>query len=160
MSTKLKNVVLIQGVFRPDVFPLLKKLKKDVVVLEGRPSLQAARENCSRLQKMGLMPTLMADNMAGYLFSKGIVKEVWIASQTIDKEGAMCEIGALIIAVLAKKHHIPVFTHCAGKKIKPLSNPKAIQKFNGQSVITGKVKAFVPLLEWVPAKYISKGGTS
>lgn len=102
MSIKLNNVALIQGVFRPDFFTFLKKSKKNIVVLEGRPSLQAARENCLQLQKIGITPTLMADNMAGYLFSKGIVKEVWIASQATDKNGAMCDIGALIVAVLAK----------------------------------------------------------
>jgi methylthioribose-1-phosphate isomerase len=159
MSIKLKNVVLIQGVFRADFFSLLKKSKKDVVVLEGRPSLQAARENCLQLQKMGMTPTLMADNMAGYLFSKAMVKEVWIASQSIDKNGAMCDIGALVVAILAKKHDIPVFTYFAGRTSKPFGKSSDLQKFNGQSVVTAKVKAFVPLIEWVPAKYINKGKT-
>ncbi|MCC6758160.1 MAG: hypothetical protein IT395_00855 [Candidatus Omnitrophica bacterium] len=156
MSTELKDVVLIQGVFRKDFFGALSQCKKDVVVLEGRPNLEAAHDACKHLQKAKIVPTVMADNMAGYLFSKGFVKEIWLAAQANDKAGAMCEIGALILAVLAKKHSVPVFTFPAGKKNKPFGKPADLQKFNGQSVVTGKVKAFVPLNEWVPAKYIKK----
>ena len=156
MFIELKEVVLIQGVFRKDFFGALRQCGKDVVVLEGRPSLEAAHDSCAHLQKLNIVPTVMADNMAGYLFSKGFVKEIWLAAQANDKMGAMCEIGALILAVLAKKHRVPVFTFPAGKKNKPFGKPADLQKFSGHSVLTGKVKAFVPLNECVPAKYIKK----
>ena len=156
MSTELKEVVLIHGVFRPDFFATLRKGGKDVVVLEGRPCLAAAREACAHLYKIHILPTVMADNMAGYLFSKGLVKEIWLASEAVDKKGAMCEIGALILAVLGKKHKVSVFTFPAGRKNKPLGKSDDLQKFNGQKVVTTKVKAFVPLIEWVPAKYLSR----
>ncbi|MCB9771271.1 MAG: hypothetical protein H6754_01780 [Candidatus Omnitrophica bacterium] len=155
MSTEIKNVTLIYGAFKEDFFTALKKCQvKDIVVLEGRPTLESSRHAVLNLKKIGIIPTIIADNMAGYLFSKGLVKETWLASQAEDKAGAMCEIGALILAVLAKNHQIPVFTYAAEKKRKPLGKPADLQKFNGQSVVTGKIKAFVPLIEWVPAKYL------
>lgn len=155
MSTELNEVVLIHGVFRADFFDRLKKNVKNVVVLEGRPSLKASKDACAQLQKIGLTATVVADNMAGYLFSKGLVSQVWLASQTVDKNGAVCPIGSLILAVLAKKHQVAVFAFPSGEKSKPLGKPGDLQKFNGQNIVSGKVKAFVPLIEWVDAKYLS-----
>ena len=156
MSTEIKNVTLIHGVFKADFFTAFKKHSiKEIVVLEGRPTLESSRHAVLNLQEIGIIPTIIADNMAGYLFSKGLVKEIWLASQAEDKAGAMCEIGALILAVLAKKHHVSVFTYTAGRKCKPLGKPADLQRFNGQSVVSGKIKAFVPLSEWVPKKYLT-----
>ncbi len=155
MSSELKNVILIHGVFKKDFFGPLGQDKKDVVVLEGRPSLQAAHQASAHLEKTLITPTVMADNMAGYLFSKGLVKEVWLAFQATDKTGAMCQIGALILAVLAKKHCVPVFIYPAGRKTPPFGKPRDLQKFDGQYIVKGRIKAFVPLNEWVPAKYLT-----
>lgn len=157
MLTDIKDVVLLHGVFKEDAFNQLKESTlKSIVVLEGRPYLEAARNSSANLLKRGLTPIVMADNMAGYLFSKGLVKEVWLAAQTHDKNGAMYQIGALILAVLAKKHGVPTRVLPAGRKTKAIGKPADLQKFNGQNVVPAKVKAFVPLLEWVAAKYLGK----
>lgn len=155
MSTELHKVILIHGVFPSNFFDRLKKNGKNVVVLEGRPSLKASKNACAQLQRIGLTPTVVADNMAGYLFSKGLVSQVWLASQASDKNGAVCPVGSLILAVLAKKHRVSVFTFSSGEKSRPLGKPGDLQKFNGQNIVCGKVKAFVPLIEWVDAKYLS-----
>lgn len=157
MLTEIKDVVLLHGIFKAEFFEQVKNSNaKDIVVLEGRPSLEAARDSSAHLQRIGLVPTVMADNMAGYLFSKGLVKEVWLAAQAADKNGAMCEIGSLILAVLAKKHNVPVLVdiRTGVKKAKTFGKASDLQKFNGHTVVAGKVKTFVPLIEWVPAKYL------
>lgn len=149
-----KFLVLIHGVL-PETFfeALARQACKDVVVLEGRPGLDAAKDSCRKLQRRGFVPTLMADNMAGYLFYKNQLKEVWLSYQAADKKGAMCDIGALIVAVLARKHSVPVFGYPSARKRQLLGKPKDVLQFNGQPITKGKIKAYVPLVEWVPAKY-------
>ena len=161
MSTELKDSVIVHGFFNDNFFDNLKKSSKvNVIVLEGRPSLKSGRESSANLQKRGIVPTVIADNMAGYLFFKNAVKEVWLSGQAVDKNGAMCEIGSLVLAVLAKKHSVPVFVALTDKSQafgrQAFGKPADLQKFNGQNVISGKIKAFVPLIEWVPAKYLGK----
>ena len=150
-------MVLIHGVL-PEMFfeALAQQACKDVVVLEGRPDLESAKDSCRKLQRRGLVPTLMADNMAGYLFYKNQLKEVWMSYQTADKEGAMCDIGALIVAVLARKHGVPVFGYPSSRKRQLLGNPKDLLKFNGRPITNKKILTYVPLVEWVPAKYFTK----
>ena len=102
--------VLLQGVFEPKVFGHLKKQQfREIFILEGRPHLDAARSCCRELLKRKVVPTLISDNMAGFLFFKNLVKEIWIAYQTADEKGALCRIGASILGVLGKKHRVPVY---------------------------------------------------
>src|SRR3990167_6147313 len=83
MSIKKNSVVLLQGVFKTSVFDLLKQKKvEEVFVLEGRPGLESARQSCRELLKRKIRPTLVTDNMAGFLFYKNLVKEVWLSCQT------------------------------------------------------------------------------
>ena len=109
MSINKKNIVLLQGVFNTSILDLLKKRKiKEVFILEGRPSLEAAKQFSRELLKRKIKPTLIADNMAGFLFYKKLVKEVWLSYQITDKKGALCQIGGLILGVLGFKHKVPV----------------------------------------------------
>src|SRR3989338_6892437 len=119
LTKKEKSVVLVQGVVKGSLFDLLKKRKTtDIVVLEGRPNLEAARQSTKDLAKRKLIPTLIADNMAGVLFYKNLVKEVWLSYQLTDENGALCDIGGLILAVLGKRHNIPVYIYPSGRKSK------------------------------------------
>jgi len=157
MSTKKNNVVLLQGVFEPSIFDLLKKRKiKEVFILEGRPGLEAAKHSCRELLKRKIKPTLIADNMAGFLFYKGMVKEAWLSYQSTDKEGALCQIGGLILGVLGQKHKVPVYIYPNDQKLKFLGRQRDISYFNGIKVAPRGVQGYVPLAEWVPKKYIRK----
>ena len=92
-----KSVVLLHGEFEPSFFDLFKGRKQEkFYVMEGRPSLKASKTACQQLLKRKIKPTLIADNMAGFLFGKNLVKEVWIAYYQADHRGAMCPIGASI----------------------------------------------------------------
>ncbi|OGX06933.1 MAG: hypothetical protein A2Z88_03955 [Omnitrophica WOR_2 bacterium GWA2_47_8] len=157
LTKKEKSVVLVQGVVKGSLFDLLKKRKTtDIVVLEGRPNLEAARQSTKDLAKRKLIPTLIADNMAGVLFYKNLVKEVWLSYQLTDENGALCDIGGLILAVLGKRHNIPVYIYPSGRKSKLLGVSGDILKFNGTRVAPAGVEGYVPLVEWVPQKYITK----
>ena len=157
MSINKKNIVLLQGVFNASIFDLLKKRKiKEVFILEGRPSLEAAKQSSRELLKRKIKATLIADNMAGFLFYKKLVKEVWLSYQTADKKGALCHIGGLILGVLGRKHKVPVNIFPNKAKLQLLGRAKDIAYFNGVKVAPSGIKGYVPLAEWVPSKYITK----
>ena len=147
----------MQGVFEPSIFDLLKKRKgKKFFILEGRPGLEAARRSSREFLKRKIKPTLIADNMAGFLFYKNLVKEVWLSYQSIDKKGALCQIGGLILGVLGRQHKVPVNLYPSGQKLQLLGHPKDIACFNGIKVAPVNIPGYVPLVEWVPKKYIGK----
>ena len=125
LSQLSQNVVLLHGVFENSFFDIIKKKKfKHVFVMEGRPSLDAAKYSCRELLKRDIRPTLISDNMAGFLFYQGFVKEVWLAYHAADDRGAMCFIGASILGVLARKHKIPVFCYPSDQTIDYLGQQK------------------------------------
>ncbi len=152
-----KNIVLLQGIFEPSFFKSLKKDGvKDVFIMEGRPSLSSAKFNAKELAKHRIKPTLIADNMAGFLFFKKMVKEVRIAYQILDRKGAFCSTGALILGVLAKRHKVPVYLHKGVLQDRLLGQQKEISFFNGKQVAPDGIKGYVPLIEWVSDKYVTK----
>ncbi len=156
-DNKYKSVTLVQGVVDGSLFDLLKeRMQTQIYILEGRPTLKAAKVLSKELNKRKITPTLIADNMAGFLFKKNLVKEVWLSYQDADNEGAVCDIGALILGVLGKKHGIPVYLYPASVKMRFLGSQKDILNFNGIRVAPKGVKGYVPLIEWVPAQYISE----
>jgi methylthioribose-1-phosphate isomerase len=152
---KEKSITLIHGVASPEA---LKKITKSSVVFvcEGRPSLEAGKMNSKVLLAKGITPTVICDNMAGFLFFKDLVKEVVIACQFADTSGALCDMGALILAVLAKKHKVAVRLIEANPKTRFLGDAKSILNFEGQTIAHKGAHGYAPLVEWVPAKYLKK----
>lgn len=153
----MPKCVLLQGVFKEGFFDSLREKKiDDIIVLEGRPSLEAAKNNSREALKRKLKVSLIADNMSGFLFRKGMVKEVWLAFQSVEQNGVLCSIGALIPAVLAKKHNISVYVYKGIEQTRLLGQEKDIFYFEGQRTAPEGIRGYVPLVEWVPKKYITK----
>ena len=145
-----------------DCFASLRFARNDAVskaskffVLEGRPNLEAAVQNCRTLLKSKIKPTLIADNMAGFLFFKNCVKEVRLAYQYKDSQGALCDIGALILGALARRHKVPVVLYPAQRRTRFLGNPQDLLKFQGKRIAPKGARAYAPLVEWLPKKYIT-----
>jgi len=154
---KIKSICLFQGVFSAESLNKIKIAKAEhAFVCEGRPSLEAGRTDSVILLKNKIIPTIISDNMAGFLFFKGLVKEVIIACQYADNKGALCDTGALILAVLAKKHKVPVQLLVAEHKTRFLGDPKSILSFEGKQIAPKDTNGYVPLVEWVPVKYLKK----
>jgi len=85
---------------------------KQVSVLadETRPWLQGARLTTWELQQDGIPVTLICDNMAGYLMSKGEIDAVIVGADRIAANGDVAnKIGTYTVAVLAKEHGIPFY---------------------------------------------------
>jgi methylthioribose-1-phosphate isomerase len=152
---KIKSIYIFQGLFSAESLKKVKLSKLEhAFVCEGRPSLEAGRKTAGLLLKNGITPTMISDNMAGFLFFKGLVKEVVIACQYADKKGVICDMGALILAVLAKKHKIPLKLLPAEHRHRFLGDPKDILSFEGQQIAPKGTHGYVPIVEWVPAKYL------
>ena len=149
--------VLLHGVFDDAFFKHLRATGvKKVFLMEGRPKLDAAQKNSQKLLKRGIKPVLIADNMPGFLFRNNLIRRAWVAYQDHDKSGALCGIGALIVGVLAKKHRIPVYLYKGVLSKHLLGSKNDLLNFLDTPVAPKGVSTFVPLVEWLPAKYITK----
>jgi methylthioribose-1-phosphate isomerase len=122
--------------------------KISVFADETRPWLQGARLTTWELHKDGIPVTLICDNMAGYLMSKGEIDGVIVGADRIAANGDTAnKIGTYSVAILAKEHNIPFYvaapistidltltdgslipieerghdevTHCGGRRIAP-----------------------------------------
>lgn len=84
--------------------------KISVIADETRPFLQGARLTAWELQKENIPVTLICDNMAGYLMSKGEIDCVIVGADRIAANGDVAnKIGTYTVAVLAKEHNIPFY---------------------------------------------------
>jgi methylthioribose-1-phosphate isomerase len=81
-----------------------------VLADETRPWLQGARLTAWELQRDGIPVTLICDNMAGWLMSKGEIDGVIVGADRIAANGDTAnKIGTYTVAVLAKEHGIPFY---------------------------------------------------
>jgi methylthioribose-1-phosphate isomerase len=77
---------------------------------ETRPFLQGSRLTAWELQQDNIQTTLICDNMAGYLMSKGAIDVVIVGADRIAANGDVAnKIGTYTVAVLAKEHNIPFY---------------------------------------------------
>ena len=154
---KRHSVILLQGVLKESFFDgTLLEEAHDVFVLEGRPMLEAAKHNCKALQQRKMIPTLVSDNMAGFLFYKNLVREVWVACQDKVAGGFLCDVGAVTLGVLAKRHNVPFNLYPARRKTQLMGKPKDTLCFNGRPISSKRIQVYVPLVDCVEDKYISK----
>jgi methylthioribose-1-phosphate isomerase len=81
-----------------------------VIANETRPYLQGARLTAWELVQEGIPCTLVTDNMAGHLMSRGEVDVVVVGADRIAANGDVAnKIGTYPLAVLAKRHGIPFY---------------------------------------------------
>jgi methylthioribose-1-phosphate isomerase len=148
-----QSIVLLHGVFEDSFFDMIAQREcRKVFVMEGRPSMEAARVNTKALLKRDITPTLISDNMAGFLFYHGLVKEAWLAYAITEKRGAMCFIGASVVALLAKEHNVPLFCYQGEDQAQEIAAPEALKTFQGKRIAPRDTKVYAPLWEWVPGK--------
>lgn len=81
-----------------------------VIACETRPYLQGARLTAWECVQEGIPCTLITDNMAGHLMSRGEVDVVVLGADRIAANGDVAnKIGTYGIAVLARRHQIPFY---------------------------------------------------
>ncbi len=84
-----------------------------VIADETRPYLQGARLTAWEMVQEGIPVTLICDNMAGHLMSKGEVDAVVVGTDRVAANGDVAnKIGTYMVAVLARRHGIPFYVAC------------------------------------------------
>jgi len=98
------------GVFRSAV-AAGKRLS--VIANETRPFLQGARLTAWEMVQESIPVTLITDNMAGYMMQAGEIDAIVVGTDRVAANGDVAnKIGTYMIAVLAKRHHIPFYVAC------------------------------------------------
>jgi len=141
--------------------------KFSVYSLETRPLLQGARLTCWELLREKIDTTLICDNMAASLMSKGKVDIILAGADRIASNGDTAnKIGTYMLAVLAKHHRVPFYivapsstfdlTIRSGKQI-PIEERKAeeVTHFAGVATAPKGVKVYNPAFDVTPAKLIT-----
>ncbi|RMF97374.1 MAG: S-methyl-5-thioribose-1-phosphate isomerase [Candidatus Schekmanbacteria bacterium] len=141
--------------------------KINVIADETRPFLQGARLTAWELKKDRIPVTLITDNMAGYLFSQGLIDRVIVGADRIAANGDVAnKIGTYNVALLAYHHKVPFYVAAPlstiDRKIKngseiPIEERKfeEVTKIQGKQIAPKGVKAKNPAFDVTPSKYVS-----
>jgi len=98
------------GVFRSAV---LAGKKISVIADETRPVLQGARLTAWEMVQEGIPVTVIADNASGLFMSQGLIDAVVVGVDRVAANGDVVnKIGTYMVAVLARRHHIPFYVAC------------------------------------------------
>lgn len=134
---------------------------------ETRPVLQGARLTAFELHQAGIDVTLICDNMAAMVMSKGWVQAVIVGTDRVAANGDVAnKIGTYGLAILAKEHGIPFYVACpistidmntsSGKEI-PIEerDEKEVSEGFGKRTAPKGVKIFNPAFDVTPNQYVS-----
>lgn len=84
-----------------------------VIADETRPFLQGARLTAWEMVQENIPVTLITDNMAGHLMSRGEVDAVVVGTDRVAANGDVAnKIGTYMVAVMAFRHNIPFYVAC------------------------------------------------
>jgi len=87
-----------------------KGKKISVIANETRPYLQGARLTAWEMVQEKIPCTLITDNMAGHMMSRGEVDVIVVGADRIAANGDVAnKIGTYALAVMAKRHNIPFY---------------------------------------------------
>jgi len=142
-------------------------MKLRVFADETRPVLQGARLTAFELHQAGIDVTLICDNMAGMVMSKGWVDAVIVGTDRVSANGDVAnKIGTYSVAVLAKAHGIPFYVACplstidlntpTGAEIPIEERPEEeITEGFGKRTAPKGVKVFNPAFDVTPNEYVT-----
>ncbi len=140
-----------------------KKIK--VIADETRPLLQGSRLTAYELMRDGIPVTLITDNMAAHIMSKGLVNLVIVGADRIVQDAVFNKIGTYGVAILAKEHNVPFYV-AAPKSTFDLTrkaadvtieerNPAEVTHIGNKQIAPKGVKVFNPAFDATPLKYVS-----
>jgi len=139
-----------------------KRIK--VIADETRPKLQGARLTAYELMRDGIPVTVITDNMAGYLMSKGLVNKVIVGADRIVRDAVINKIGTYTVAVLAHEHKIPFYvaapvsTFDLSRRSEDViieeRNPEEVTHVRTVRIAPEGVKVMNPAFDITPLKYV------
>lgn len=134
---------------------------------ETRPLLQGARLTTWELMQAGIDVTLITDNMAAHVMSRGWVDAVIVGCDRVAANGDTAnKIGTYGVAILAKEHNIPFYVAAPTSTIDldtPTGAEIVIEERHEEEITEGfgkrtapvGVKVYNPAFDVTPAKYIT-----
>jgi methylthioribose-1-phosphate isomerase len=138
-----------------------------VYVDETRPVLQGARLTAWELLKEQIPATLITDNMAGFLMSRGKIDKIIVGADRIAKNGDTAnKIGTYTLAVLAREHGIPFYVAAPRSTVDPETPegsaipieeraPEEVTSWGGCRVAPEGIAVFNPAFDVTPGRYIT-----
>lgn len=138
-----------------------------VYVDETRPLLQGARLTAWELHESGIDITLICDNMAAQLFSRGRVDLVIVGTDRVVANGDVTnKIGTLGLAILAHHFSIPFYVACPSTTVDmglasgdevpiEMRDPEEVRSFNGVASTLPTIRAFNPAFDVTPANLVT-----
>ena len=140
-----------------------KKIK--VIAGETRPLLQGARLTAYELKRDGIPVTLITDNMAAYVMSKGLVNKVIVGSDRIVQDAVVNKIGTYGVAVLAHEHGIPFYVaaptstfdlaHTSKDVVIEERKPEEVTHIGSQQIAPEGIAIMNPAFDITPLNYVS-----
>ena len=134
---------------------------------ETRPRFQGASLTCFELKQAGMDVTLITDNMAAHVISKGWVDAVIVGTDRVAANGDVAnKIGTLGLSILALHYNIPFYiaaptptidmSIASGDKI-PIEerDTREITEIAGVMIAPLGIKAYNPAFDVTPAKNIT-----
>lgn len=141
--------------------------KISVFVDETRPLLQGSRLTAWELTQAGIEATLICDNTAGSVMSRGLVDMVITGADRIAANGDVAnKIGTYSLACLANRHGIPFYVAAPfstfdlsisnGSKI-PIEerDSREVTSHCGLEIAPAGIKVFNPAFDVTPAELVS-----
>src|SRR6202451_3685463 len=141
--------------------------KIDVFADETRPFLQGARLTAWELMKDNIPTTVLCDNMAAHLMSKGRIQAVIVGSDRIAANGDVAnKIGTYGVSILAKEHGLPFYVACPWSTIDlatpngdaiPIEQRSAaeVTHHGGKQLTPYGVGIENPAFDVTPARYVT-----
>ncbi len=137
-----------------------------LMATETRPYLQGARLTAWAASELGVPVTLIADNMAAYCMSQGMIAQVFTAADRIALDGTVAnKIGTFQLALAAQYHQLPFYIFgyggpdkaCREGKDIPIEqrDPKEVLYFRGVGITGEKVQGFYPAFDLTPPELIT-----
>lgn len=136
-----------------------------VIATETRPLLQGSRLTTYELLQDGIPVTLIIDNMAGYVLSKGLVDKVVVGADRIVTDAVINKIGTYTIAVLARENDVPFYVAAPESTfdLERSSEDVLIEKREADEVVKfgrvlvapAGVEVFNSAFDVTPLKYVS-----
>ncbi|HEV3110691.1 MAG TPA: S-methyl-5-thioribose-1-phosphate isomerase [Candidatus Binataceae bacterium] len=138
-----------------------------VIADETRPFLQGARLTAWELKKDHIPVTLIADNMAGMVLSRGGISCVIVGTDRVAANGDVAnKIGTYPLAVMARRHGVPVYVaaplssidlNCPTGAQIPIEERAAseLTEIAGRRIAPAGVRTFNPAFDVTPAELVT-----
>ncbi len=152
----------------PIYFAKQQGYEPQVYVCETRPMLQGSRLTAYELTKAGVDATLICDNMASTVMSRGLVDVVMLGCDRVAANGDVAnKVGTSSLAILARHYGIPFYALCptstidiacptgAGIVIEERPSYEVTDTYFSSPMAPKGIKVFNPAFDVTPAELIT-----